>query len=64
MLAAWRVEHHGTQVKAARAYGVSQPAWSEWENDHAPSLEHAFGLEEFTGGAVSARGWHKPKRAA
>lgn len=50
------VDHFGSQAKAARALGVSQPAVSYWlAGVHAMSAEIAFKAEELTGGIVTAK---------
>lgn len=49
-LRAWRSENGVSQGEAADAVGVTQPAWSEWENDKAlPQLASALRVAKYTG---------------
>lgn len=63
-LRAWRVEHNVTQTAAAKAVGVRQGSWCEWESgNRRPSVHHAVRIEALTKGALPAAIWAKAPSA-
>lgn len=57
-LLAWRKKKGLTQQSAAALIGANQATWCEWEADRKlPRVEHAFGIQRVTRGAVKAHEW-------
>lgn len=64
LLVAWRKSHGMTQAEAARLFGVSQAALSEYENcgktpgvGKLPGVETAIRIAKLTDGAVPVGSW-------
>lgn len=57
-LRSWREQQNISQQEAASRAGVTQAAWSDWEQDRKrPRVQHALRLERITAGVVSVLMW-------
>jgi DNA-binding XRE family transcriptional regulator len=65
LLRAWRTETGTSQAVAAKAVGVRQNTWSDWENDRKnPQIERALRIAEVTGGRCPVEAWARSERKA
>lgn len=64
LLRKWRGSLGLTQAECARAVGVRQPTWCDWEAGTVPRVALALRLEELTGGQVPVEAWADGPRMA